>query len=102
MLDLAGSDARYGATGELLVGVVTMKCAVLLAEVAVVNLDSGILEVSCGVALVSPVARNMHLVTHAGEVVSKAFPHVLNRVNFDVLDPAVVLILRVQPEGEPV
>ena len=93
VLDFAGSDARHGATGEFLVGVVAVKCAVLLAEVAVVYLDSGILEVSGCVALESPVARNVHLVTHASEVVSKALPHVLNGVDFDVLDPFVMLIL---------
>lgn len=102
MLDFAGSDAAHRAAGELLVGVVTAQWAVLSTEVAVSNLDTGVLKVGSGVSLEASVVWNVGLVAEAGEVVSEAFPHVLDRVNLNVFDPVVVLVLWVEPEGEPV
>lgn len=102
VLDLTILDAADGTTRELLVGVVTLESALLLAKIAIGNLNTGLLKIRGRVALVFSIGWDVCLVAQASEVVSKAMPHVLDRVDLAVFHPLVVLVSWIQPEGEPV
>ena len=102
VLDFARSDVSRRLTAEVMPGVSVRLGTGLRPFVAVVDLGSVVTKPGGCVTVQSSVAWNFDLVAEAGEVVSKALPHVFNGVDLGVFDPSSVLVGGVDPEREPV
>ena len=102
VLDLARLNAVGRVARKCLLGIISLEGTRLLTEIAISNLCTRGLKIRARVTSVSPVLWNVRLMAHACKIVCKTLPHVLDGVDFAVLHPLVVLIPRIQPEGEPV
>ena len=99
---MAGAYSVNRATYELFVSEVTGEGARGCTVIAVTNLHACILQIRGGVTFVFPTRWNMRLMSQPRKIVSKTLPHILYRVDLNILDPVIILVLRIQPKREPV